>query len=285
MLIHATVTIQGEAAELGACEARLRRLLSAQFLKGEVTEHHGRGALCYDLKVEGGIPFPAFAQASQEFPALKFTAEWVDVAAGHRAAATIVAGRLTAQSSGRIATRAGSDHPVYVAARADGELVLALALRRAARGQWRGYAITATRDALLRVLREPESHGVELYATRGAAEWSVVWRGALPAGDFVREELRPPLAIGKEAYSELEALARELTAQWVWLDSQPPEAIAIERERYARSGYRVRRANLRSAKLHRMKEEASPGGALEYSTLDPEERWLSELVLATWAAG
>jgi len=81
LLIHATVTVTGGKDALGACEARLRRLLSSQFLKDEVTEHHGREALCYDLKIEGGIPFPVFAQASQEFPGLEFVAEWVNVAA------------------------------------------------------------------------------------------------------------------------------------------------------------------------------------------------------------
>ncbi|HEX9672331.1 MAG TPA: hypothetical protein VGA12_02720, partial [Burkholderiales bacterium] len=65
VLIHATVTVTGKKDALAACEARLRRLLSSQFLKDEVAEHHGPTALCYDLKIEGGIPFPAFAQASQ----------------------------------------------------------------------------------------------------------------------------------------------------------------------------------------------------------------------------
>ena len=102
MLIHATVTIHGDTAQLGACAARLERLLSAQFLKGEVTEHHGPQALCYDLIVEGGIPFPAFAQASQEFPGLSFDAEWVNVDAGERGSVTLVDGRATRQATGRI---------------------------------------------------------------------------------------------------------------------------------------------------------------------------------------
>ena len=102
MLIHATITVSGDKAQLDACEARLRRLLSAQFLKDEVTEHHGAGTLCYDLKVEGGIPFPVFAQASQEFPGLSFDAEWINVAAGERCSVTLVSGRATRQSTERI---------------------------------------------------------------------------------------------------------------------------------------------------------------------------------------
>ena len=132
MLIHPTVTITGDKSLLGACEARLRRLLSAQFLKNEVTEHHGARALCYDLKVEGGIPFPVFAQASQEFPGLEIAAEWVNVAAGEKGAATIVNGRVSAQTTDRIALRAGGEHPLYVEVAASGRLALALAVVEAA---------------------------------------------------------------------------------------------------------------------------------------------------------
>lgn len=283
MLIHATITVRGEAAELGACEVRLRRLLSAQLLKGEATEHHGPGALCYDLKVEGGIPFPVFAQASGEFPGLEFRAEWVDIAAGSRGAATIVAGRLTARSSARLETRATADLPVYVAADADRKLVLALTLARAARGQWRGYAITAERDALLHIARDPGSNFVELCATAGAPQWAHCWRGDLSAETLVREELRPPRAIAEGRFRELERLAEQFVADWIWFASDRPEAIAIERERFARCGWRTARANLRSAQLARMSAEESGSGLLEYSTLGAEERWIKDLVLATWA--
>ncbi len=98
LLIHATITVSGDQAQFDACEALLRRLLSAQFLRDEVAERHGAGKLCYDLKVEGGIPFPAFAQASQEFPGLSFTAEWVNVGAGERGSVTLVNGRATQQA-------------------------------------------------------------------------------------------------------------------------------------------------------------------------------------------
>ena len=98
MLIHATILVSGDPARLADCEAQLRQLLAEQFLKDEVAERHGAGKLCYDLKVEGGIPFPAFAQASQEFPGLSFTAEWVNVEAGERGSVTLVNGRATRQA-------------------------------------------------------------------------------------------------------------------------------------------------------------------------------------------
>jgi len=283
MLIHATITITGEKDALAACEARLRRLLSSQFLKDEVTEHHGRQALCYDLKIEGGIPFPAFAQASQEFPGLAFDAEWVNVAAGEKGHATLVNGRITGQSSERVATRAGDEHPVHVEVAPDGRLTLALTLFRATRDEWRGYALTAARDALVRVVRPPESDEVELYATDGGPEWAWIWRGALSSRIFIRDELRPPIGIDQPLFRDLDALARDFVADWVWFATEAREDIAVESERYARHGYTVSTANVRSARLHRMRADAGEGRPLIHSTLGQDELWVKDLVLATWA--
>jgi hypothetical protein len=283
MIIHATVTITGDKPMLGACEARLRRLLSAQFLKDEVTEHHGAQALCYDLKVEGGIPFPVFAQASQEFPGLEFSAEWVNVAAGERGAATIVNGRVSAQTQDRIAARAGGEHPLYVEVAASGRLVLALTLLRVARDEWRGYALTAGRDALVRALRGPSPDAVELYATEGGPEWACLWRRKPPASGAGRDALVPPIAIDDAVFRELDQVARGFVADWIWLASAPHEEIAIERDRYARSGFEVAEANVRSARLHRLRAEAGDGKPLVHSTLGPEDLWVKDLVLATWA--
>jgi hypothetical protein len=281
MIIHATFTISGDAALLGACEARLRRLLSAQFLKDEVTEHHGAQALCYDLKVEGGIPFPVFAQASQEFPGLEFAAEWVNVVAGEKGAATIVNGRVSAQTQDRIAVRAGGEHPHYVEVAANGRLVLALALLRVAHGEWRGYALAAGRDALVRVLRGPRPDAVELYATEGGPEWACVWRGTQPAPG--REALVPPLAIDDAVFRELDQVARGFVADWIWFASAPHAEIAIERERFARSGFEIAEANVRSTRLHRLRAEAGDGKPLVHSTLGAEDLWVKDFVLATWA--
>jgi len=284
VLIHATITISGDQAQFGACEARLKRLLSAQFLKDEVSEHHGAGALCYDLKVEGGLPFPVFAQASQEFPGLSFAAEWVSVAAGERGSATIVNGRVTGQQAERIATRAGDDHPVHVAVAANGRLELALTIFRASGGEWRGYALTATRDALLRVLRKPGSDAVELYATEGSPEWTAVWRGDLSSRRFVPEKLKAPLAIEDAVYRELDRLAQNFVAKWIWFAAGRREEIVIEQERYQRYGYETADANVRSSQLHHMRSAAGgSGGPLEYSTLDADEQWVKDMVLACWA--
>jgi hypothetical protein len=93
LLIHATVTVTGDKALLDACDARIRQLLDEQVVDGEVAEQHGEETLCYDLMVKGGIPFPAFAAASREFPALTIEVQWVDAGAGAKGTVTIANGR------------------------------------------------------------------------------------------------------------------------------------------------------------------------------------------------
>jgi hypothetical protein len=284
LLIHATVTVTGEKDALGACEARLRRLLSSQFLKDEVTEHHGRDALCYDLKIEGGIPFPVFAQASQEYPGLEFVAEWVNVAAGEKGRATLVDGRVTGQKNERLASLAGGEHPVHIEVAPEGRLVLALTCFRVSRDEWRGYVLTATRDALVRLVRRPDSDAVELYATEGGPEWAHQWSGALSAARFGRDALNPPSVIENAVFRELDQMARHFTADWIWFAADGQEETAVERERFARYGYPVSEANVRTTKLHRMRADAREGAPLVHSTLGDDERWVKDVVLATWAA-
>jgi len=283
LLIHATVTVTGGKDALGACEARLRRLLSSQFLEDEVTEHHGREALCYDLKIEGGIPFPVFAQASQEFPGLEFVAEWVNVAAGEKGRAMLVNGRVTEQKNERVATLGGGEHPAHIEVAADGGLLLALTLIRTARDEWRGYALTATRDALVRLVRSPDSDAIELYATEGGPEWTHRWRGTLSAAQFERDALNPPVAIEEAIFRELDQLARRFAADWVWFATEGPEETAVERERYARDGYLLSAANVRTSRLHRMRAEARENAPLVHGTLGPDELWVRDLIIATWA--
>lgn len=283
MLIHATVIITGAPEERKACEAHLRRSLAGQLRRNDVTEHHGREALCYDLKVEGGIPFPLFAEASEAFPELEFTIDWVNVAVGEHGTARFLAGRLAAQSSERVGATAPTEHPTYIAVAADGTLILGLTLERVGSNEWRGYGVTATRDTLLRVRHDPGSNAVELHATDGAPEWAAAWTGRFPGRRLAGERLRNPIAIEDRVYEELERLARAFAEAWIWFGKAPEPDIAIERERYARYGYRTADANVRSARLHTLREKAGGNRPLEYSTFSAEEAWLKDVVLATWA--
>jgi hypothetical protein len=282
MLIHATITISGDAIMRAACEPRMRRLLSGHYLKNEVTEHHGREALCYDLKVEGGIPFPLFCQASQEFPELKFEASWVNIGAGESGSATIVNGSVTEQASSRLAAGVADDYPVYVEAGPDGRLRLALVVVRATREEWRGYAVTAERDALICVRRVPGSDEVELLVTEGAPEWSAAWRGTLP-DRLSCVSLEAPVAIDATAFSELDALARGFAGRWIWFARGEDAEVAVEADRYQRYGYPVAEANIRASRLHRMRADAGEGAPLVHSTLGEDERWIKEFLLSTWA--
>jgi hypothetical protein len=144
--------------------------------------------------------------------------------------------------------------------------------------------LTATRDALVRVVRPEESDAVELYATAGGAEWELAWRGALSAARFGRVALTPPIAIEDMIYRELEEIAKRFAADWVWFAADGREEIAVERERYAQYGYTASMANVRSARLHRMRADAEEGKPLIRSTLGRDELWVRDLVFATWAA-
>jgi hypothetical protein len=166
----------------------------------------------------------------------------------------------------------------------EGRLALALTLVRVARDEWRGYAVSATRDALFRVRRSPDSGAVELYATEGGPEWALAWRGRLPAAGLEREVLTPPVAIEDADFRELDRLARNFAAEWVWFASAGREEIAIERDRYARYGYAVAAANVRASKLHHMRADAGAEAPLVHSTLGQDDEWVRDLILATWVA-
>lgn len=283
MLIHATVTIAGAPEERKSCEAHLRRALADQLRPDDVTEHHGKDALCYDLKVEGGIPFPLFAEASEAFLGLEFSIDWVNVAAGEHGTARFIAGRLAAQTTERIGAAAPTGHSTYVAVAPDGTLTLALTLERVASNEWRGYGVTATRDTLLRVRHDPESNAIELHVTDGAAEWAAAWTGRFPGRRLTGARLRNPIAMEDRVYEELERLARSFAEAWIWFANAPEQDIAIERERYAGYGYKTADANVRSARLHTMRMNSEQGKPLVYSTFSADEAWLKDVILATWA--
>jgi len=283
MLIHATVIITGPAEERQACEANLRRTLAGQLRRNDVTEHHGAEALCYDLKVEGGIPFPVFAQASEAYPGLEFAVDWVNVAAGEHGTARFIAGRLAAQTAEAVGATSPTEHPTFVSVAADGRLILGLTLERVAGSEWRGYGVTATRDTLLRIRHDPQSQAVELHVTDGASEWAAAWTGRYPGRRLKAERLKNPIVMETRVYEELERLARAFADAWIWFAKDPEREIAIERERYERYGYKVSDANVRSVRLHTMRTEAGEGRPLEHSTLGVDESWLKDLVLATWA--
>lgn len=282
LLIHATLTVSGERAELPAVEARIATLLAAEASAGEFEAHHGDDALAYDFKVRGGIPFPAFAAASQEFPGVSITAEWVNVAAGRRGRACISRGSITEHVEESLDTAAGEAPNRYLEAAADATIRLAFVVQRRAAGEWAGYVLNHERDALFQVIRSGDAF--ELLATEGAAEWAWRWRCGPDMEAVAAQQVVPPQPLDRGLYAELESLAGDFVGDGFWLRDAPEADNAIEIDRYARYGYTVRDANVRAARLHRLRAGLGADDALEHSTLDEANAWIRDLLRRCWAA-
>ena len=279
-LTHVVFRVTGEPLQLAAFDARLKLLLAEHGIADGIDEQHAADMLHYDLKIAGGIPFPPFALASAEFPELAVTIEWVDTESGVRGSATIARGELAAQNVENIAA-AGPGHQIAINTSADGSLALAVALVHTGRDECRGYVLTGEEDALFRIARNAAGL-IELMTTDGAAEWSRAWRVPPDAAPEYRA-IEPPHAIPAAEFQELEKLAQDFVAQWIWFGNGPREEIAIETERYERAGYAIKDANLRSAALHRINKSAEQTAAgLHYSTLEPELAWVETTLARCW---
>lgn len=278
LLIHATLTVSGAREQLPAADARIKALLVEEIFVGEIEEHHGDDALSYDFKVQGGIPFPAFAAASLEFPELKIAAEWVNVAAGRKGRALLTNGAIAEHVEEALVAGSAETRNRYLCTAPDGTLQMAFALLRRGRGEWAGYVLNHERDAVFRITRDGDA--VELLTTEGAAEWAYAWRlnglDDRPSPAALAQAVEPGL------YAELEQFAQDYVAEWFWLRSAPVADNAIEIDRYARYGYTVREANVRAAKLHRLRNDLEATELLEYSTLDADNAWIRDLLLKFW---
>ncbi len=179
-----------------------------------------------------------------------------------------------------IDTLSGEAPHRYLDAAADGTIRLAFVLQRRAAGEWVGYVLNHERDALFRIARE--SDVVELLATEGAAEWAWRWRGGIDGDALTAEAVMPPQPLDRELYAELESLAENFVGEGFWLRDAPEADNAIEIDRFARYGYTVRDANIRAARLHRLRAGLGADEDLVHSTLDADEVWVRELLLENW---
>jgi hypothetical protein len=75
-LFTAVVRVTG-VGRLADFRERLRWLMVRDADAEDYSEHHGEGLLEYRFEPKLGIPFPAFAQASADFPELRVEARWV----------------------------------------------------------------------------------------------------------------------------------------------------------------------------------------------------------------
>jgi hypothetical protein len=137
----AVVRITG-AGRLDDFRERLRWLMVRDADAEEYTEHHAPGALEYRFQPRRGIPFPAFTEASREFPELRVEAEWERDAV--RGRAVIENGQLTEQHSTR------SDELVDVTVGEHGCLEIGLTCAPTPDGGLIGYAVTDQRHTYFR---------------------------------------------------------------------------------------------------------------------------------------
>jgi hypothetical protein len=270
--IAAAVTVAGDEALLAAYRKRVNELLDAEF--GEpYRELHAPGRLDYRLNADG-VPYPPFVTASAEFPDLVVEVQWEHPGGAASGRATIRAGRLTEQSTepGR------SGAACEFRADRDGTLVIGVVCRRRSKGEWIGYAVTASRHGLFRVGSRGAASLLE--ATEGVeAEWVERWT---IEGDRVRyARLDPPEPLDEPLLGELDRLATDFADEWLWFAEDAPEETAVERQRYERYGLTVNPVNVRTAKLKTvMRETAGEGFALAMA--DPEAAAIAALLARHW---
>jgi hypothetical protein len=71
---------------------RLRSIMVRDIDAEDYTEHHAEGLLEYRFEPKRGVPFPAFVEASGDFPELRIDLSWETDAV--RGRAVIEAGKL-----------------------------------------------------------------------------------------------------------------------------------------------------------------------------------------------
>lgn len=231
---------------------QLRWLMVRDVDAEDYTEHHAGDALEYRFELKKGVPFAAFANASEEFPELRVEAEWCNAEQGVRGRAIIQGGRLLDHGT---APLEGGLLALEVECGAQGELVFGLACVRDGEA-WLGYCASADRHAYFQLVPSGE-----LRLDEGASgRWSA------PRG----EEIEP------ELLERLEEIAFRFAGDWLWYDEDASPASALERKRYADHGWTVAGANLKSEQLLRV------GLGQSFSTLPPEAQPLARQLRGAW---
>jgi hypothetical protein len=255
---NAAVIVTGDPVSLQAYRARVRELLDAE-LVGDYRELHSIDRLDWRFKLRGGVPFPAFVDSSIAFPDLLVRVEWTRPADGQKGLATIQNGNVTHQSAAADAGAAtATDQACYdLAVAADGQLLLALAAQAWRDGVLIGYALSAGQHAWFHVATAGEVR--TLTASDGMEpDWAERW--VVTDGHARYEELGDREPIDAALLKQLEKLARDLCAEWIWFAASPAEETIVERQRYEQYGFAMHEANVRSLKLRTVMLEQEDGG-------------------------
>jgi hypothetical protein len=222
-LFTAVVRITG-AGRLEDFRERLRWLMVRDEDAEDYTEHHGGGALEYRFSLRRGIPFPAFAAASADFPELRVEAEWERD--GERGRAVIENGQLLEQTSAPL-----GEAQVEVRVGDDARLELGLTCTVAEEGAVIGYAATDSRHTYFRYrggalellsAEEPDA-ALEEVAFRFVEEW--IWYDEEDAAlERVRYANYGYPVRGANLKSEKLALLRAHSGRFSTLDPQAQAA-------------------------------------------------------------
>jgi hypothetical protein len=137
----AVVRITG-AGRLADFRERLRWLMVRDVDAEAYTEHHAEGFLEYRFEPKSGIPFPAFAAASGDFPELRVEAEWEHD--GVRGRAVLENGSVVQETAALPGAAA-----VEISVAGDGRLVLAMVCRKSDDALI-GYAASSDRHTYFR---------------------------------------------------------------------------------------------------------------------------------------
>jgi len=208
------------AGRLADFRERLRWLMVRDADAEDYTEHHAEGMLEFRFQPKQGIPFPAFAQASGDFPELRVEAHWDhDGARGH---ALIENGRVVMEDD------TTPDTPgVEVRMQEDGRLEIAMVLKKQ-HGSYSGYATSSDRqtyfhfenEALTLVEPAAASPDLEEVAFRLVDDW--IW---FDEEDEPVERLRYagygyPVRGANLKSEKLALLRRQEGARWSTLDAE-----------------------------------------------------------------
>jgi hypothetical protein len=187
---RAVLRVTGSAGRFEEFRERIRWLLVRDPDAESYTEHHAPGQLEYRFEIRKGIPFPAFAAATSEFPELRVEAEWRNELQASAGRAVIEHGRLVEQHTETIESREALG--VDVAVSVGGELQLAFVLRQEG-GTAIGYAASAGQQTYFRFeggrleLIEPDP-GLEDLAFDFAGRW--LWYDESPPEESAIERAR-----------------------------------------------------------------------------------------------
>lgn len=217
MAFTAVVRITG-AGRLADFRERLRWLLVRDPDAEDYTEHHAGDMLEYRFIPKKGIPFPAFAQASGDFPELRVEAEWDHD--GVQGRALIENGSVVNEERGETSV-AG----VVVDVADEGRLELAFICERQG-DSCIGYAASADRHTYFRyregvlALVDPEDadEALEAAAFRLVDEWLWYDEEEAPTERAHYAQYGYPVR-GANVKSEKLALLRRRTEPYSTLDA------------------------------------------------------------------